>query len=191
MAPHMGVSRKFDVAFAMAASCFAAASTNQPMKSKITLLLSLLFTIQVAQAQVSQLTPLTTFGTNGNGTILPGQRPYLTDGTTNTGVTTHELQRSMAYNPTTGHLLILSRTNIETESTPYCAIIDAATGTDVGTLSFGAPGVGANAGFDFNVIAIAADGSIYIGDQTSSSQSGGSSPGSFNLYYWANESSDM
>src|SRR5271163_2901454 len=110
-------------------------------------LLTMSLLLQIAHAQVLQLQPLAGFGTNGNGSILPGERPYLTDGTTNTGALSHELQRSMAYNPTTGHLLVLSRTNVDTQAYPYCAIIDAATGADVGSLAFGTPGVGANPGF--------------------------------------------
>ena len=160
------------------------------MNPKLILLLIIGLLGQITQAQILQLQPLATFGTNGNGSILPGQRPYLTDGTTNpisgsSGV--HELQRSMAYNPTTGHLLILSRTNIDTGSSYYVAIIDATTGADVGSLALGTPGFGANAGFDFNSIAVANDGGIYICDLTSDSQT----TGAFDLFYWANESSSQ
>jgi Immunoglobulin I-set domain len=145
---------------------------------------------ELAPAQVMQLQPLTTFGPNGNGSILPGQLPYLTDGSTNsvTGSSgIHELQRSMAYNPTTGHLLVLSRTNIDTGASYYIAIIDANSGVDLGSLSLGTPGFGANANFDFDTIAIGADGGIYVGDLTSDSQT----TGAFNLYYWQNESAAM
>ena len=83
------------------------------MNPKLILLLAISLLGQMTQAQTLQLQPLAAFGTNGNGSILPGQRPYLTDGATNNGAR-HELQRSMAYNPTTGHLLILSRTNLST-----------------------------------------------------------------------------
>ncbi len=159
------------------------------MKTLVKLYLIFLFTVgllvQITQAQVLQVQPLTTFGTNG--IVLPStNRPYLTDGTTNTSPV-HELQRSMAYNPTTGHLLILSRTNIATQASYYIAIIDAVTGADVGSLPLGIPGIGATAGFDYNVITVAADGGIYVGDLTSASQTSGS----FNLYYWASESGSM
>ena len=164
------------------------------MKIFVTLNLIFLFTIgllvQTARAQTLQLQPLTTFGTNGNGSVLPGQLPYLTDGSTNpisgsSGV--HELQRSMAYNPTTGHLLVLSRTNTATGASYYLGIINATNGADVGTLNLGTPGFGANVGFDFNSIAVAADGTIYVCGLTSSSQSSGA----FNLYHFANESSSQ
>jgi hypothetical protein len=160
------------------------------MNLRLIPLLIIGFLGQIAQAQTPQLQPLTTFGTNGDGSILPGQRPYLTDGSTNPVVGSggvHELQRSMAYNPTTGHLLILSRTNTATLESYYVAIIDAATGADVGSLSLGTPGIGGNVNFDFNTIAVADDGGIYICDQTSSSQTSGR----FNLYYWSLESGSM
>ncbi len=56
-------------------------------------------------AQALQLEPLTTFGPNGDGTIRPGDLPFLTgDG--------NRYQRGMAYNPTTGHLIIVNRNPI-------------------------------------------------------------------------------
>jgi hypothetical protein len=160
------------------------------MNPKLIFLLTIGLLVQAVQAQTLQLQPLATFGTNGNGSILPGQRPYLTDGSTNSisgsgGI--HELQRSMAYNPTTGHLLILSRTNTITGDSYYVAIIDAMSGADVGALNLGTSGIGANNGFDFSAITVADDGAIYICDLTSSSQSSGA----FNLYHWATESSSQ
>jgi hypothetical protein len=156
--------------------------TNQ----KLILLLIIGILGQIAQSQTLQLQPLATFGVNGNGSILPGERPYLTDGSTNSGGV-HELQRSMAYNPTTGHLLILSRTNTATGDAYYVAIIDATSGADIGSLDLGTAGIGANNGFDFNTIAVADDGAIYVCDLTTASQSSGA----FNLYHWATESSSQ
>jgi hypothetical protein len=137
-------------------------------------------------AQNPQLQPLAGFGTNGNGSILPGERPYLTDGSTNNG-SVHELQRSMAYNATTGHLLLLSRTNLDTGDSYYIAIIDATTGADVGNLGLGIPGIGADTGFNFNTIGVADDGAIYVCDLSSKT----TTTGVFNLYRWASESGSM
>jgi hypothetical protein len=156
------------------------------MKSRFFPLLTFSLLGLIAQAQTLQLQPLATFGTNGNGTILPGERPYLTDGSTNNGAR-HELQRSMAYNPTTGHLLVLSRTNLATFDAYYVAIMDGATGADVGSLALGTPGTGASAGFDFNSIAVADDGAIYVCDESSATGAGSV----FNLYYWASEASSQ
>jgi hypothetical protein len=91
----------------------------------------------------------------------------------------------MAYNPTTGHLLIVSRTNLSTGDAYTIAIIDGATGADVGTLALGITGIGADTGFDYNAIAVADDGAIYVCDLSSKT----TTTGVFNLYRWANESS--
>jgi hypothetical protein len=160
------------------------------MNCKLNLLLASSLFALITQAQVVQLQPLTTFGPNGDGSILPGQLPYLTDGSTNSYSGSsghHELQRSMAYNPTTGHLLVLSRTNIMTGSQYYVGILDAATGADVGSLDLGIPGFGADAGYDFSLIAVADDGAIYVCDLSSKT----TSSGAFNLYHWASESSSQ
>ncbi len=143
---------------------------------------------QISRSQDLQLQPLATFGTNGNGWVAPGNTPYLTDGSTNSyagssGV--HELQRSMAYNPTTGHLLVLSRTNVMTGDSYGIGIIDANTGANVGWISISPNnlGTGGNTGFGVNAIAVAADGGIYVCDLTSQSQA----DSDFNLYYWSSE----
>lgn len=152
-------------------------------------LLALLVAVTLAtvthqvRSQVLQLQPLISFGTNGNGSILPGERTYITTGN-------NRYQRGMAYNPVTGHLLIASRALIDTNSattnvTPYIAIIDAATGADLGLLDLSSLSIGADSGFDINMIAVADDGSIYAGDMSSKT----TSTGSFNLYRWADESS--
>src|SRR5437870_793272 len=72
----------------------------------------------VGSAQVS-MTPLATFGTAG--WLAPGSSPFLTTGNT---------ERGLAFNPTTGHLLLVSRAggnNIR--------ILDATTGADLGALN--------------------------------------------------------
>ncbi len=150
---------------------------------KLLVMLTLLATLGTARSQVLQLQPLTSFGSNGTGSILPFERTYITSGN-------NRYQRGMAYNPTTGHLLIVSRALIDTNAAttniaPYIAIIDAATGADEGTLDLSSLSIGADAGFDLNMIAVADDGSIYAGDMSSKT----TSTGFFNLYRWADESS--
>lgn len=123
-------------------------------------------------ASALQLAPLTTFGTNGNGTILPGERSYLTsDGS--------RYQRGMAFNPATGHLLIVNRSPIGAET---INIIDAATGEDVGVLNVCCPTFGGSASFLYNMIGVADDGAIYIGNLTTAAGAV-----TFNLYRWASE----
>jgi hypothetical protein len=75
-------------------------------------------------AQTLQLQPLAGFGTNGDGSLRPGDRPYLTaDGNSS--------QRGMAYNPVTGHVLIVNRPPLGGQT---INIIDGTTGTDLGQL---------------------------------------------------------
>lgn len=137
-------------------------------------LLALAMFLTNASAQPWQLVPLTTFGTNGDGTIRPGEFPFLTsDGT--------RYQRGMAYNPTTGHLIIVNRFPLGAET---INIIDAFTGTNVGTLDVSSPGLGGSTSFIYNMIGVAEDGAIYVGNLNTVS-----TLVTFNLYRWADESS--
>jgi hypothetical protein len=154
-----------------------------PLVLKFVLALALTAAIREARCQVLQFQPLSTFGTNGNGSILPFERTYLTSGN-------NRYQRGMAYNPATGHLLIASHALIDTNSAttnvaPYIAIIDAASGADLGSLDLSSLSIGADSGFDINMIAVADDGSIYASDMSSKT----TSTGDYNLYRWADESS--
>lgn len=92
-------------------------------------------------------------------------------------VTSH-LERGMAYNPTTDHLLIPSRNDNAIH------IIDAADGTYIGELDNGSGVIGGGT-FLINKIAVADDGAIYVGNLVTSVSE--SSP--FRLYRWADESS--
>jgi len=75
-----------------------------------------------------QLQPVTNFGPHADGTIRPGDRPYLTsDG--------NGYQRGMTYNPLTGHLLVVNRFPAGGES---INILSATNGADVGHLDMSA-----------------------------------------------------
>lgn len=127
-------------------------------------------------AQTPQLAPLTTFGVNGNGSILPGERSYLTSAST--------LQRGMAFNPVTGHLLIASR---NPTSAPTVNIIDSNTGEDLGALPFTELVSAGNTGFLLDKIGVANDGAIYVGNLTTAS----TPIIGFVLYRYANETSEQ
>src|SRR5207249_1846572 len=99
--------------------------------------------IQLTNAQTLHLVPLTTFGPNGDGSLRPGDRSYLMTGGT---------ERSMAYNPATGHVLIVERNGLTV------FILDGATGNDVGTLDMSALTFGGNLSFLINMIGIGDDG---------------------------------
>src|SRR5689334_11206639 len=65
-------------------------------------------------------TALTSFG-GGDGWIGPGERSYLTTG---------DNQRGLAYNPVTGHLLVVNRSGGLSIN-----IINSSTGADAGTVN--------------------------------------------------------
>src|SRR5437773_8139551 len=102
-------------------------------------LLSFATLIHNASAQFIKLQPLTTFGTNGDGSIRPGDVDFLNSG--------GQLQRGMAWNPTTGHVLVACRTNAASPSDPRILILDGGTGTNVGTLDLSSLALGGNVSF--------------------------------------------
>jgi hypothetical protein len=121
-----------------------------------------------ATAQVPHLVPLTTFGPNGDGSLRPGDRGYLT--------TTSGSERGMAYNPVTGHLLIVSR------SDENVYVLDGDTGADVGFLDKSAIVTGGNPAFRINMIGVGDDGAIYLGNLSNNFH-----PPQYNLYRWDSE----
>ena len=123
-------------------------------------------------AQALRLQPLATFGPNGDGTVRPGDLWFLTsDG--------NRYQRGMAYNPTTGHLIIVNRFPIGSET---INVVDAHTGAEVGSLDQSGRSIGGSANFAYNMVGVAEDGAIYVGNLTTSS-----TLVEFNLYRWASE----
>ena len=126
------------------------------------LLLVLGLTLGVtARAQSYQLTPL--------WSLAPGDVAFLD---------TIHLTRGLAYNPTTGHLLVPSRTG-----SAAVHILDANTGAELGTLPFD-DSVIAGGTFPVNMVAATDDGVIYVGNLTVDT-TGASGP--FRLYRWADE----
>lgn len=137
------------------------------------LLIALSAMISTASAQL-KLVSFNSFGPNGDGTLRPGDFPFLTsDG--------NRYQRGMAFNPATGHLIIVNRNPIGAET---INVIDALTGTNVSELDQSSRGTGGSASFTYNMIAITEDGAIYVGNLSTSG-----TDVQFNLYRWANESS--
>jgi hypothetical protein len=146
------------------------------MRKRASLSVVLAFTASVTSV-LAQLTlnPLSTFGTNNDGTIRPGDFDYTwltADGS--------RYQRGMAYNPTTGHLIIVNR-NPGVES---INVIDALTGTNVGTLDLSATSLGGADGFVYDQVAVADDGAIYVGNLTTSG-----ALVEYTLYRWESETS--
>jgi hypothetical protein len=119
-----------------------------------------------ARIWAAGLTPLTSFG-GGDGWLAPGDRAYLT---------TDNTQRGLAYNPTTGHLLLVNRSGGLSIN-----ILDAASGDDVGALSQGT-GIIAGGTFVGSALGVADDGAIYMANLVINSN-----PSLFKIYRWANE----
>jgi hypothetical protein len=133
------------------------------------LLLALAALLNSASAQF-QLVPLSSFGTNGDGTVRPGNEVFLT---------TDTLQRGMAYNPTTGHLLVANRSPLGSES---IAVVDGDYGTNITSLQGFTSVIGGHADFVLNLVGVSGDGSIYVGNLTTTPV-----PPEFRLYRWSDE----
>ncbi|MEW6159900.1 MAG: LamG-like jellyroll fold domain-containing protein, partial [Verrucomicrobiota bacterium] len=114
-------------------------------------------------------------------TILPGERDYIT-GYNNTA-SLRDLERGLAYNPTTDHLLVVARAN--STDIRKIAILDAAAGSEVGELKT----TGISGGtFPLSRIAVADDGAIYAANFGSTS--GTTSTSFLRVYRWADESAE-
>src|SRR5262249_47702423 len=140
-----------------------------------TLLFALIATLaQTASGQILKLTPLSGFGTNGNGGFYSKERGYLYFG--------GQLQRGGAWDSGTGHLLLACRTNAASPTIFRVLILDSVTGeTNINypNLDMGGLSSGGNASFLLNLIAVADDGAIY-GVNLSNAQV----PAEFRLYRW-------
>src|SRR5688572_19282266 len=118
--------------------------------------------------------PVTTFGTNTDGSLRPGDVAFLTSAS--------QFQRGMAYNPITGHLLVVDRSpNSPANNAVY--ILNGETGEPIGQLDNSSTLAGGNAAFTLNLIGVADDGAIYVANLTSSTTT---SPQT-RLYRWASE----
>ena len=122
----------------------------------LTILLALATFLNSASAQNVQLQPLATFGTNNDGSIRPWERTYLT---------TNSFERGMAFNPKTGHLLLVHRDTFANAFTVHK--LDSTTGEDLGTMDVQDVTAG-NPDFKVNLIGVADDGAIYACNLSSS-----------------------
>ncbi len=138
--------------------------------------LALTMLTQSASAQILKLSPLTTFGTNGDGSIRPGDVDFLNS--------SGQLQRGMAWNPVTSHILVACRTNAASPAVERILVLDSATGalTSPTNLDLSSLALGGNPSFFINLIAVADDGAIYVCNLSNTQI-----PAQFHLYRWANE----
>jgi hypothetical protein len=138
-----------------------------------------------APAFAGTLTPLASFGNGGwraPRVILAGDTPasnngtnynYLGDGLSGSSA---NLERSFAYNPATGHLILASRS----PAGNGIRILDGATGVDLGGVAQAGLVTGGN--FAFNCVAAGPDGSIYL-----SNLAVGVASTAFKVYKWTSE----
>ncbi|HVV00459.1 MAG TPA: hypothetical protein VHH88_03795, partial [Verrucomicrobiae bacterium] len=146
----------------------------------------LLLLAQFASAQIPTLVPLAGFGTNGDGTIRANDVDWLNDA--------GQIQRGMAWNPVTGHILLVCRTNAFSPTYYRVMILDGATGAVI-TNEDGSPKQldlsslvqgGGNGSFLINMIGVADDGAIYAANLSNSQ-----TPAQSVLYRWENEDAPM
>lgn len=140
-----------------------------------------------AMAESATLAPLTTFGGGDGwrapGEVLPGDTPgtdtsgyynYLNDQDSPLPFSAGNVERGLAYNPTTGNLILVSRSSAGNG----IRILDGQTGVDLGGLNQGSGIIGGGNIFAINMVAVADDGAIYVGNLSSSD---------FKIYRWASE----
>jgi hypothetical protein len=101
----------------------------------------------------------------------------------NTWVTAGSTERGLAYNPKTGHLLLVSRAAAPAPANGLAvAILDSANGNVLGTLNLGS-GVVAGGTFVLSLVDVADDGVIYVCNLSTSAAA------NFTIYRWQDESS--
>ena len=132
----------------------------------VTVAAAVLFGLASMPAWSASLVPLDSFG-GGDGWLAPDDRSYLT---------TDNTQRGLAYNPTTGHLLLVNRAGGLSIN-----ILDGATGDDLGTLNQGT-GVISGGTFLGNMIGVGDDGAIYMGNLILTTTTS-----TFKIYRWDSE----
>lgn len=148
-------------------------------------------TASIAGVHAATLAPLASFG-GGDGWRAPGEvlagdtagtdqdgyYKYLNDELSPVAFSAGNVERGFAYNPTTGNLVLVSRSSAGNG----IRLLNGTTGADVGALNQGV-GVIAGGTFTTNMVGVADDGAIYVANL-----SGNTSSTPYNVYRWDNES---
>jgi hypothetical protein len=145
------------------------------------LALTLSTMLVTTQALAGTLSPLATFG-GGDGwrspnEILPGDTAGSNNGTNYNYLGTGSLERSFSYNPTSGNLVVVSRSTAGNG----IRILNGASGVDVGALNQGV-GVITGGTFTTNGVDVGSDGAIYVGNLSVGAAA------AFKIYRWQDES---
>ena len=134
-----------------------------------------LFCISASAQNYSFLNPMFSFGPHGDGSIRPGDRPYITTGS---------FQRGLSYNPFTGNIILIDRAAGGGGSPNISGgiyVLNGLDGSDIGTLSTNGMGGGNFADF---CVAIADDGFVYVGNLVNDGTAS-----NFKLYRWDSDTS--
>lgn len=143
-----------------------------------------------ASAQTPFLTPLSTFGNNGfraPHVILPGDVAGSNDGTRyrylNSGTDTTfggaNLERGLAYNPATGNLLLVSRS----QAGAGIRVLSGSTGADLGGLANQVSTFITGGTFAVNKVGVSGDGQIFVSNLTANIGTA-----AYKVYRWTSES---
>jgi PA14 domain/Immunoglobulin domain/Bacterial lectin len=104
-------------------------------------------------------------------------------GASGTWLTTGSSERGLAYNPKTGHLILVSRAAAPAPANGLgIAIMDSSNGSVLGTMNLGTIATDGLGTFKLSMVGVADDGVIYVCNLTTS----GTVP--FQIYRWADES---
>lgn len=134
-----------------------------------------------SSSSAALLTPMASFG-GGDGwrapnEIVTGDLAGTATGSNYNYLQTGGLERGLAYNPATGHLILASRS----AAGDGLRILDGTTGADIGSLNQGS-GVISGGTFPFSAVAAADDGAIYVANSETNV-----SANSFKIYRWSGE----
>jgi len=144
----------------------------KPMKTIGAIVCGLGCVLSCGAAPDVRLEPLASFGPHGDGSLRPGDYPFLTTGDSD------YYQRGLAYNPTTGHLILVNRNPADAGF----YILDGTSGDHIGNVEYAGFQPGGSERFPISLIGVADDGAIYVGNLSTVS-----APPQFRLYRWADE----
>lgn len=136
-----------------------------PIYASYLAIFSLLTTEITAVGQFS-ISPLISFGSGG------WLAPNGYNGSAYAYLTVNDTERGLAYG--NNHLYLVSRNGGD-----FVRVLDPQTGADQGALNLG-NGIVTGGTFDVNMITLAADGAIYVGNLATG-------PAAFTVYRWAND----
>jgi len=137
--------------------------------------------VSAGVASAGTLSPLATFGNvagwRAPSVILAGDVPASNNGTTYNYLNSGSLERSFAYNPASGNLVLVSRS----AAGNGIRILNGTTGADTGPLALGS-GIISGGTFTTNCVAVQPNGNIYVANLAA-----GINASAYKVYNWTSE----